>query len=135
MTLPHNRKMQKNIIFFRCQNFVKRFNFASTPWKIIITQPPPTHPPPLSSTLPPPTYLPIYVCTYMCGVMWTTQQSRWTFPEVLQPFSGNFQIMHLGCTMSKACLLVFRYYIINECCDVTYDVMLPHLHQSHDLLL
>ena len=69
MTLPHNRKMQKNIIFFRCRNFVKRFNFVSTPWKIIITHHHPHHhhpPTPLSSTLPPPTHLPIYIDLMKC---------------------------------------------------------------------
>ena len=67
--------------------------------------------------------------------MWTTWQSGWTLPKVLRLFSGNFQITHLGCTASEACLLVFRCYIVNECHDITYDVTAPHVHWSHDLLL
>ena len=69
------------------------------------------------------------------GITQTTQQSRWTIPKVLQPFSGNFQITHPRCAMSEVFLLVFGCYIVNECRDVTYDITMPHVHQSHDLLL
>ena len=47
--------------------------------------------------------------------------------EVLRPFSGNFLITHFGCAASKASLLVFRHYIVNECHDITYDVMALHV--------
>ena len=75
------------------------------------------------------------MCVCVCGIMQTTWRSGWTVSEVLQLFSGNFQITRPGRTASEACLLVFRHYIINECRDVIYDIMAPHVHRSRDLLL
>ena len=82
-----------------------------------------------------PTFSRVYEEVFICGVTRTTRRSGWTLPKVLRPFSGNFQITHLGCTTSKARLLVFGRDIVNECHDVTYDVTVPHVHRSCDLLL
>ena len=54
---------------------------------------------------------------------------------VLRPFSGNFLKMRLGHTTSEARHLVFGRYIVNERRDIIRDATVPHVHQSHDLLL
>ena len=75
----------------------------------------------------------IAVC--ICGVTRTTRRSGCTIPEVLRPFSGNFQIMCLRCTASKAHHLVFGCYIINERRDVICEVTVLDMHRSCDLLV
>ena len=71
----------------------------------------------------------------MCGITRTTRRSGWTIPEVLQLFSDNFLIMRFGRATSEVRHLTFGCYIINEHHDIICDVMAPHMHQSHDLLL
>ena len=67
--------------------------------------------------------------------MQTTWQSRCTIPKVPRPFSGNFLKMRLRRATSEACHLVFGCYVINECHDVTCDVIVLHVYRSCDLLL
>ena len=54
------RSCIKSINLDRCRNFIKKFNFVSTPWKIIIpiAHSPPYHPLNTSSPMPPPTLPP-----------------------------------------------------------------------------
>ena len=45
----------------------------------------------------------------------------------LQPFLGNFMLMHFRCTTSEARHLIFGCYVVDECRDVMCDTCTGHV--------
>ena len=81
------RSFIKSVNLDRCGNFIKKFNFVSTPWKIIIpiAHHPPYHPLNTPSPMPPPTLPPPPITSLTSTPHTTTPTHPTTTPNPPPP--------------------------------------------------